>query len=141
MTMVVLGFNEFVAVLRNPCLLLFLVIVFLFGKTVWAELDVEGELQRGLLPGAMALSGKLVPTLKSSHARTLQAGRPSRGRGGGGGSRPGSRPGNARGPEQQGTCVNFDDEYEATSSGIEALRQRRVGGGGSGDGERAAGGG
>lgn len=35
------------------------------------ELDVEGEMQRGLLPGLMSLSAKFVPTLKSVSALTV----------------------------------------------------------------------
>ena len=62
--MVVLGFNEAMAVLRNPLLLLLLVLLFLFAKTVYQELDVEGELAKGLLPGVLALSAKFTPVVK-----------------------------------------------------------------------------
>ena len=83
--MMVLGFNEFVAVLRNPLLLAFLVLVFLFARTVYNELDVEGEMARGLLPGAMALSAKFVPTVKSVALRTFESARAMMAEGGGGG--------------------------------------------------------
>jgi len=73
--MVILGFNEFVAVLRNPLWLVLLIIVFAFARTVYQELDVEGEMQRGLLPGAMALSAKFVPTLKTVTQRTIESGK------------------------------------------------------------------
>jgi protein SEY1 len=62
--MAVLGFNEAMAVLRNPLLLLLLVLLFLFAKTVYQELDVEGELAKGLLPGLLALSAKFSPVVK-----------------------------------------------------------------------------
>ena len=60
----VLGLNEFLAVLYNPVWLLLLIVVLLFGKTVYAELEVDAELQNGLLPGLLALSNKFVPTVK-----------------------------------------------------------------------------
>lgn len=62
--MAVLGFNEAMAVLRNPLLLLLLILLFLFAKTVYQELDVEGELAKGLLPGVLALSAKFTPVVK-----------------------------------------------------------------------------
>jgi hypothetical protein len=73
--MVVLGFNEFMAVLYNPLWLIFLLLLFLFGKTVYQEMDVEREMQRGLLPGAIALSSKFVPALKKVTAQTIDSGR------------------------------------------------------------------
>lgn len=75
LAMVLLGFNEFVAVLRNPFLLVLVVVVVLFARTVYVELDVEGELARGLLPGAMALSAKFLPTVQSVARRTFESGK------------------------------------------------------------------
>ncbi|GAB4820674.1 hypothetical protein N2152v2_007720 [Parachlorella kessleri] len=71
--MVVLGFNEFMAVLYNPLLLITLLLLFLFGRTVYQELDVESEMQRGLLPGLMSLSAKFVPTFKAVASRTFES--------------------------------------------------------------------
>lgn len=59
----VLGLNEFLVVLYNPLWLLLLILIFLFGKTVYQELDIDGELQAGLLPGLLSISVKLWPTL------------------------------------------------------------------------------
>ena len=70
-----LGFNEFVAVLRNPLLLVFVVLSLAFLKTVYEELGVEAELRRGLLPGALSLSAKFVPTIKAVTARTVESAR------------------------------------------------------------------
>lgn len=70
--MIVLGWNEFFSILRNPLLLLFVVLLFLFGKTVYQDLEVDTEMQRGLLPGLLVLGGKLVPTLRSAFGRTIQ---------------------------------------------------------------------
>ena len=55
--------NEFLVILYNPLWLLLLILLFLFGKTVYQELDIDGELQSGLLPGLLSISVKLWPTL------------------------------------------------------------------------------
>ncbi len=73
--MIFLGFNEFVAVLRNPLLLIFLILLFMFGRTVYNELEVESEMARGLLPGAMALSSKFMPVVSSVTLRTIEQAR------------------------------------------------------------------
>ena len=39
------------------------------------EMDVEGEMQRGLLPGTIALSSKFVPALKKVSAQTFESAR------------------------------------------------------------------
>ena len=38
----------------------------LFAKTVYTELEVDTEMQHGLLPGALALAAKFVPTMKQA---------------------------------------------------------------------------
>lgn len=48
-------------------------IVFLFGRTLYYELDVDAELQRGALPAAIALSHKLVPASKVVVRKTLES--------------------------------------------------------------------
>jgi len=67
----VLGLNEFMVVLYNPLWLLFLILAFLFFKTVYQELDIDGELQNGLLPGVLAISSKLVPVVKQVRWHSL----------------------------------------------------------------------
>ncbi|KAL6774184.1 hypothetical protein ACKKBG_A24075 [Auxenochlorella protothecoides x Auxenochlorella symbiontica] len=69
--MAVLGFNEAMAVLRNPLWLLLLLLAFLFARTVYNELDVEGEMANGLLPGALAVAAKFWPTLQRVVHQTL----------------------------------------------------------------------
>jgi hypothetical protein len=71
--MVVLGWNEFFTALRNPLWLVAGVVMFLFFKTVWQDLEVENEMSRGLLPGLVVLSGKLAPTLRATTQRTLHS--------------------------------------------------------------------
>lgn len=73
--MAVLGFDEFVAVLYNPLWLILLLLLFLFGRTVYQEMDVEAEMQRGLLPGAISLSSKFMPALKKVTAQTFDSAR------------------------------------------------------------------
>lgn len=72
--MFVLGFNELVSVLRNPLWLLFLLLILAFVRTVYQELDVEGEMQRGLLPGIMSISAKFIPTVQLVVGRVIEAG-------------------------------------------------------------------
>jgi hypothetical protein len=71
--MAVLGFNELMAVLYNPAWLLLLLLLFLFARTVYLEMDVEAEMARGLLPGAIALSSKFVPAIKKVSRHTLES--------------------------------------------------------------------
>lgn len=61
--MVVLGFNEFLALLYNPLMLLLLIALLLFAKTVYSELDIDAEMEAGLLPGLLSIMHKLVPTV------------------------------------------------------------------------------
>eukprot|EP00884_Botryococcus_braunii_P011035 jgi/Botrbrau1/19933/Bobra.0059s0050.1 len=67
-----LGYNEMMALVYNPIWLLIIVVLGFFGWTVYQELDVDAEMQRGLLPGALALGAKFVPTVKSVFARTVE---------------------------------------------------------------------
>ncbi|EFN50506.1 hypothetical protein CHLNCDRAFT_55812, partial [Chlorella variabilis] len=73
LAMAVLGFNEMMAVLYNPLWLLALLILFLFARTVYQEMDVEAEMARGLLPGTIALSSKFVPAIKKVAAQTIDS--------------------------------------------------------------------
>lgn len=59
----ILGWNEFKAVVFNPLLLTIILVLGLFVFTLYQELDVDRELQRGLLPGALSLAGKFPSAL------------------------------------------------------------------------------
>ncbi|EEF34971.1 Protein SEY1, putative [Ricinus communis] len=61
--LVVLGFNEFMTLLRNPLYLGFIFVVFLLVKALWVQLDVSGEFRNGALPGLISLSTKFLPTI------------------------------------------------------------------------------
>ncbi|KAL8217358.1 hypothetical protein R6Q57_020731 [Mikania cordata] len=45
--MVILGFNEFMTLLRNPLWLLFIFVSYLLLKSLWVQLDISGEFRNG----------------------------------------------------------------------------------------------
>ncbi|KAJ6803042.1 protein ROOT HAIR DEFECTIVE 3-like [Iris pallida] len=59
----VLGFNEFMTLLRNPFYLAVIFVGYLLAKALWVQLDISGEFRNGALPGILSLSSKLVPTV------------------------------------------------------------------------------
>ncbi|KAJ4851025.1 hypothetical protein Tsubulata_037496 [Turnera subulata] len=63
LALLVLGFNEFMTLLRNPLWLFFIFILFLLAKALWVQLDIAGEFQHGALPGLISLSTKFLPTV------------------------------------------------------------------------------
>lgn len=60
---VVLGFNEFMALLRNPLYLVFIFVAYLVGKAVYVQLDIAREFEHGIVPGMISVSSKLLPTV------------------------------------------------------------------------------
>lgn len=60
---VVLGFNEFMALLRNPLYLVFVFVAYLVGKAVYVQLDIAREFEHGIVPGMISVSSKLLPTV------------------------------------------------------------------------------
>ncbi|KAI9079208.1 hypothetical protein K1719_038813 [Acacia pycnantha] len=61
--LVVLGFNEFMTLLRNPLYLGVIFVGFLLVKALWVQLDVSNEFSNGLLPGLISLSTRFLPTV------------------------------------------------------------------------------
>lgn len=61
--LVILGFNEFMTLLRNPLYLGVIFIGFLLAKALWVQLDISGEFRNGALPGLLSLSTKFLPTV------------------------------------------------------------------------------
>ncbi|OWM77119.1 hypothetical protein CDL15_Pgr013210 [Punica granatum] len=61
--LVVLGFNEFMTLLRNPLYLGVIFVGFLLVKALWVQLDISGEFRNGALPGLISLSTKFLPTV------------------------------------------------------------------------------
>ncbi|XP_010542421.1 PREDICTED: protein ROOT HAIR DEFECTIVE 3 isoform X2 [Tarenaya hassleriana] len=63
LALVVLGFNEFMTLLRNPLYIGFLFVGYLIAKALWVQLDISGEFRNGALPGLISISTKLLPTV------------------------------------------------------------------------------
>ncbi|THU62517.1 hypothetical protein C4D60_Mb01t05970 [Musa balbisiana] len=63
LAILVLGFNEFMTLLRNPLYLAVIFVVSLVGKALWVQLDISGEFRNGALPGLLSLSTKFLPTV------------------------------------------------------------------------------
>ncbi|XP_057986092.1 protein ROOT HAIR DEFECTIVE 3 homolog 2 isoform X4 [Hevea brasiliensis] len=61
--MIVLGFNEFMLLLKNPLYLMILFIVFLLSKALWVQMDIAGEFRNGTLAGILSISSRFLPTL------------------------------------------------------------------------------
>lgn len=72
--LVVLGFNEFMTLLRNPFYLGVIFVGFLLIKALWVQLDVSGEFRHGALPGLISLSSKFVPTIMNLLKRLAEEG-------------------------------------------------------------------
>ncbi|KAK9136499.1 hypothetical protein Sjap_007093 [Stephania japonica] len=63
LALVVLGFNEFMTLLRNPLYLGVIFVAFLVLKALWVQLDISNEFRNGALPGLLSLSTKFLPTV------------------------------------------------------------------------------
>ncbi|CAN1827185.1 Protein ROOT HAIR DEFECTIVE 3 homolog 1 [Linum perenne] len=74
LALVILGFNEFMTVLRNPFYLAIIFVGFLLAKALWVQMDVAGEFQHGALPGLIALSAKFLPTIMNIVGKLVEEG-------------------------------------------------------------------
>ncbi|KAI9109573.1 hypothetical protein K1719_019627 [Acacia pycnantha] len=63
--LLVLGFDEFMTVLRNLSYFGVVFIGFLVGNALWVQLDISNEFRQGMLPGMISLSAKFLPTVLS----------------------------------------------------------------------------
>ncbi|XP_068649719.1 protein ROOT HAIR DEFECTIVE 3-like [Aristolochia californica] len=72
--MLILGFNEFMLILRNPLYILAIFITYLMSKALWVQLDIQGEFRNGFLPGLFSLSSRFLPTLMDILSRLAAAG-------------------------------------------------------------------
>ena len=59
LAMAVLGWNELVSLLRNPVLLVLLVVLFVFVRAVYTRIDLGAELEKGFIPAMISISLKL----------------------------------------------------------------------------------
>ena len=67
--MFMLGWNELKAVLFSPFLLIFVLVTGLFARNLYIALDVDAEMENGLLPGLISLSAKVVPVAAEVSAK------------------------------------------------------------------------
>ncbi|CAN0878019.1 Protein ROOT HAIR DEFECTIVE 3 homolog 1 [Linum grandiflorum] len=74
LALVILGFNEFMTVLRNPFYLAVIFVGFLLAKALWVQMDVANEFQHGALPGLIALSAKFLPTIMNIVGKLVEEG-------------------------------------------------------------------
>ncbi|XP_051128957.1 protein ROOT HAIR DEFECTIVE 3 homolog 2-like isoform X2 [Andrographis paniculata] len=72
--MAVLGFNEFMLLLRNPFYLVVLFVTYLLGKAIWVQTDIPGIFGNGIVPGLFALSRRFPPTLMNMLGRLASEG-------------------------------------------------------------------
>ncbi|CAH8278258.1 unnamed protein product [Arabidopsis lyrata] len=61
--MIVLGFNEFMMLLKNPLYLLGFFVAFLLSKALWVQLDIPREFQHGAVAGVLSITSKFLPTV------------------------------------------------------------------------------
>ncbi|KAH1055813.1 hypothetical protein J1N35_033878 [Gossypium stocksii] len=61
--MVVLGFNEFMLLLRNPLYLMGLFVVYLLSKAMWVQMDIPGQFQHGTLAGLISILSRFLSTI------------------------------------------------------------------------------
>ncbi|PON62048.1 RHD3/Sey [Trema orientale] len=61
--MVILGFNEFMLLLKNPLYLVVLFVAFLLSKALWVQMDIAGEFRSGTLAGLLSISSRFLPTV------------------------------------------------------------------------------
>ncbi|XP_024967999.1 protein ROOT HAIR DEFECTIVE 3-like [Cynara cardunculus var. scolymus] len=70
----VLGFNEFMTLLRNPLYLLFIFVGFLLLKALWVQLDIASAFENGVLTGILTLSTKLLPAIMNLMRKLAEEG-------------------------------------------------------------------
>jgi hypothetical protein len=74
--MLVLGFNELMAVIRNPIYLPVVFVAFLLAKAAWVQLDLGRHFQYGALPGLVSISTRFLPTDMETFNGLVAAGTP-----------------------------------------------------------------
>ncbi|ESW07547.1 hypothetical protein PHAVU_010G139100 [Phaseolus vulgaris] len=72
--LVILGFNEFMTLLRNPLYLGVIFVGYLLAKALWVQLDISGEFRNGALPAIISLSTKFVPTIMNLMKKLAEEG-------------------------------------------------------------------
>nr|GEW29119.1 protein root hair defective 3-like [Tanacetum cinerariifolium] len=77
--LVVLGFDEFMTLLRNPLYLVVIFVSYLLMKALWVQLDIASAFQHGFLTGLLSLSTKVIPAILNLMRKLSEQGqRPNR---------------------------------------------------------------
>jgi len=77
---VILGWNELMWLLRSPLTLITLACVFLFGRALYAKMEVESTVATlGLVPSLAILASRLVPAAVAVFSKLLEAGQAAHG--------------------------------------------------------------
>ncbi|XP_059624938.1 protein ROOT HAIR DEFECTIVE 3 homolog 2-like [Cornus florida] len=79
LAMVVLGFNEFMLLLKNPLYLMALFVIYLLTKALWVQMDITGEFRNGILAGLLSILSRFLPTVMNLLRRLAEGaqGRPT----------------------------------------------------------------
>ena len=73
--MIILGFDEIMWLLRSPVTLLLLGTLLLFGRAVYAQMDVDSTINAlGLVPSLAVLAARLVPSVLAVLHKLIEAG-------------------------------------------------------------------
>ncbi|CAJ1955407.1 unnamed protein product [Sphenostylis stenocarpa] len=72
--LLILGFNEFMTLLRNPLYVCFIFVGYLLVKALWVQLDIAGEFRNGALPGLISLSTKFIPIIMNLMRKLAEEG-------------------------------------------------------------------
>ncbi|KAL1321180.1 hypothetical protein AAHE18_14G109600 [Arachis hypogaea] len=72
LAMVVLGFNEFMLLLKNPLYLLVTFVVFVLGKAIWVNMNIAGEFRNGTLAGILSISSRFLPAVMNLMKRLTE---------------------------------------------------------------------
>ncbi|PWA50185.1 root hair defective protein [Artemisia annua] len=71
----VLGFDEFMTLLRNPLYLVVIFVSYLLMKALWVQLDIASAFQHGFLTGMLSLSTKVIPAILNILRKLSEQGR------------------------------------------------------------------
>ncbi|KAH7837002.1 hypothetical protein Vadar_008364 [Vaccinium darrowii] len=72
LAMIVLGFNEFMLLLKNPLYLMITFVVFLLAKALWVQMDIPEEFRHGYLAGVLSISSRFLPTVMNLLRRLVE---------------------------------------------------------------------
>ncbi|KAK1267207.1 hypothetical protein QJS04_geneDACA014575 [Acorus gramineus] len=74
LAMAVLGYNEFMLILRNPFYPMVFLVVFLLCRALWVQLDIAQEFRNGPISGILSVSSRFLPTVMNILKRLANEG-------------------------------------------------------------------